>query len=391
MTELSEHESSTDPDTRSALIAVLRATTPSSVAPSHLDGTQHAPSGRAPLQRVTILVTLLLMLIGVALLGLLLGSISVAPSDVWSVLWHRIGGDAFVTPTWSRSTDLVIADVRLPRVLLAGIVGAALAVAGMVIQALVRNPLAGPGVLGVSTGAATGAVTVLRFGVLAGVATLHVAAFVGALVTLFVVFWIARTGANVTATRLVLTGMAVSAVLSALTSLLVLTSPDPTLASQVLFWTLGGFGSAEWDLLLLPTVTLFAGVLIALTQARHLNLLLSGEESAAALGLNVQRFRQWMFLLTAIMIGAAVAVSGVISFVGLMLPHAVRLLVGSDHRKALPVCVLLGAVFMIAADLVARSVLSPEELPVGIVTALVGGPAFVWMLRRNGTRAGARS
>src|SRR5699024_3036329 len=131
MTELSEHESSTDPDTRSALIAVLRATTPSSVAPSHLDGTQHAPSGRAPLQRVTILVTLLLMLIGVALLGLLLGSISVAPSDVWSVLWHRIGGDAFVTPTWSRSTDLVIADVRLPRVLLAGIVGAALAVAGM--------------------------------------------------------------------------------------------------------------------------------------------------------------------------------------------------------------------------------------------------------------------
>src|SRR5699024_6489957 len=324
-------------------------------------------------------------------LGLLLGSISVAPSDVWSVLWHRIGGDAFVTPTWSRSTDLVIADVRLPRVLLAGIVGAALAVAGMVIQALVRNPLAGPGVLGVSTGAATGAVTVLRFGVLAGVATLHVAAFVGALVTLFVVLWVARTGANVPAARLVLTGMAVSAVLSALTSLLVLTSPDPTLASQVLFWTLGGFGSAEWDLLLLPTVTLFAGVLIALTQAQHLNLLLSGEESAAALGLNVQRFRQWMFLLTAIMIGAAVAVSGVISFVGLMLPHAVRLLVGSDHRKALPVCVLLGAVFMIAADLVARSVLSPEELPVGIVTALVGGPAFVWMLRRNGTRAGARS
>src|SRR5699024_6523021 len=168
------------------------------------------------------------------------------------------------------------------------------------------------------TGAATGAVTVLRFGVLAGVATLHVAAFVGALVTLFVVFWIARTRTTVTAARLVLTGMAVSAVLSALTSLLVLTSPDPTLASQVLFWTLGGFGSAEWGLLSLPAVALFVGVAIALTQARSLNLLLSGEESAASLGLDVRRFRQWMFLVTAVMIGAAVAVSGVISFVGLM-------------------------------------------------------------------------
>lgn len=398
-TELDEHDATdTDPvgvaghdaDTRAALIETLRSDSPAHVDPTRPAEYPVTARDRTRLHRASVVITLVAALIGVALLGLLLGSIKVDASDVWSVLLHRIGGDWLVTPAWSRTTDLVIADVRLPRVLLAGIVGAALAVAGMVIQALVRNPLAGPGVLGVSTGAATGAVTVLRFGALAGVASLHVAAFAGALLTLFVVFWIARTRTAVTAARLVLTGMAVSAVLSALTSLLVLTSPDPTLASQVLFWTLGGFGSAEWNLLLLPAVALFAGVAIALTQARNLNLLLSGEESAASLGLDVRRFRQWMFLVTAVMIGAAVAVSGVISFVGLMLPHAVRLLVGADHRRALPVCALLGAVFMIGADLVARSVLSPEELPVGIVTALVGGPAFVWMLRRNGRGTGVR-
>lgn len=399
MTELNEHESTDaepagvaggDADTRTALIETLRSGSPAAFDPADPAGSNAAAAGRTRPHRASVVITLVAALVAVALLGLLLGSIKVNPADVWSVLLHRIGGDWLVTPAWSRTTDLVIADVRLPRVLLAGIVGAALAVAGMVIQALVRNPLAGPGVLGVSTGAATGAVTVLRFGALAGVASLHVAAFAGALLTLFLVFWIARNRTTVTAARLVLTGMAVSAVLSALTSLLVLTSPDPTLASQVLFWTLGGFGSAEWNLLLLPAVALFAGVVIALTQARNLNLLLSGEESAASLGLDVRRFRQWMFLVTAVMIGAAVAVSGVISFVGLMLPHAVRLLVGADHRGALPVSVLLGAVFMIAADLVARSVLSPEELPVGIVTALVGGPAFVWMLRRNGRGTGVR-
>src|SRR5699024_6953783 len=182
-----------DAEARTALIATLRSQSPANTDPAGSTPSDAATAARTRLHRTSVVITLLAALIGMALLGLLLGSIKVSPSEVWSVLLHRIGGDGLVTPAWDRTTDLVIADVRLPRVLLAGIVGAALAVAGMVIQALVRNPLAGAGVLGVSPGAATGAVTVLRVAVLAGVASLHVAAFGGALLTLFVVFWIART------------------------------------------------------------------------------------------------------------------------------------------------------------------------------------------------------
>lgn len=342
------------------------------------------PPGRVQL---TATVTTLAVALGaVTIAALAFGSVNVPWRDVWLVLGHRLAGEWLVTPTWSATTDTIVADVRLPRVLLAAIVGATLAVVGMVIQAVLRNPLAGPGVLGVSSGAATGAVIVLRFGAVAGMFTLNIAAFLGALLTLLAVFWVARAGGSMTTTRLVLSGMAISAVLSAVTSLLVLTSPDPELAGRVLFWTLGGFGASQWNLLIVPAVALSAGLAVLLLQARNLNLLLAGEESATTLGLDVQRFRQLMFVLAALLIGVSVAVSGVIGFVGLVLPHVVRLLVGSDHRRGLPVAALLGAVFMIGTDLVARTVLSPEELPVGIITALVGGPFFLWLLRRNSKR-----
>jgi iron complex transport system permease protein len=259
----------------------------------------------------------------------------------------------------------------------------------MSIQAIVRNPLAGPSILGVSSGAATGAVIVMRWGLLGlGAFTLHISAFAGALATLCIVFWVARTGGHMTPTRLVLAGIAMSAVLSALTSLLVLTSPDPQLASRVLFWTLGGFGSAQWKLLPLPVAALVIGLGIMLLQARRLNLLMAGDESATALGLNVHRFRQAMFVLAAALIGVVVAVSGVIGFIGLIVPHIIRFIVGADHRRALPAVALLGASFSIGADLVARTVISPVELPVGIITALVGGPFFIWLLRRDAQRQG---
>ncbi|MEU0931740.1 iron ABC transporter permease [Embleya sp. NPDC005971] len=382
-----------DRDPTAARIAVLRGE--GAAPPPDRGPPADVPGGRV---RLSLVVGVLLVaLFAAATAGLLVGSVPVPWSETWRILAHRIGGDAWVQPSWSRAHDLIIADTRLPRVLLAAVVGATLAVVGMVIQAIVRNPLAGPDVLGVSSGAATGAVLVMRWGVASvgglslGALTLNAAAFAGGLITLLVVFSVARSGGRVTAVRLVLAGVAVSAVLSSLTSLLVLTSPDPQLAAQVLFWTLGGFGSARWTLLLVPALALAIGLVVLLLQARNLNLLLAGEESAAALGLDVQRFRQGMFLLAAVLTGVVVAVSGVIGFVGLMLPHVVRLLVGADHRRALPVAALLGAVFAICADLVARTVLAPQELPVGIVTSLVGGPFFVWLLRRDARReAGAR-
>lgn len=339
---------------------------------------------RRRLRLVLAAATVLLLVVTTA--GVLVGSVGIDAVTAWRIIAHRIAGPALVAPDWTRSQDLIIADTRLPRVLLAGIVGAGLALAGTTIQAVVRNPLAGPGILGVLSGAAVGAVVVLRFGFGAQAVLIPVAAFAGALLAIIVVLAIAGRQGAMEPTRLVLAGVAVSSVLSALTSLMVLTSPDQGLASQVLQWTLGGFGAARWDRLVVPALVLAATCLILLPLARSLNVLLAGEESATALGVDVRRMRFGLIVLCAVLTGALVAVSGVIGFVGLMIPHIARMLVGSDHRRVLPVAIVIGAAFTIAADLAARTVMIPQEIPVGIVTALVGGPFFVWLLRRTGRR-----
>ncbi|PRZ44147.1 iron complex transport system permease protein [Antricoccus suffuscus] len=373
-------ETDTEVDERASLIARLRSSpTQASVRRVHV-----ASPGGHRLRLAATVTTLTVVLIAVTGFALSIGSVHIPLADVWGVIGHRIFPPGLITPTWNAVTDRIVADVRLPRVLLAAIAGMSLTVVGTVVQAVMRNPLAGPTVLGVSAGAATGAVFVMRFGLLVlGAYTLNIAAFLGALLTLLLVLSIAKYGGRISATTLVLTGMAISAVLSAITSFLVLTADDRTLASQVLFWTLGGFGSAQWKLIPIPAIVLVLGVSYALAQARNLNLLLTGEESAISMGLDVHRFRQRMFVLSAAMIGVTVAVCGVIGFVGLVMPHITRLLVGANHRRCLPVGMLLGAIFTIGADLLARTVISPEELPVGIITALVGGPFFLYLLRRT--------
>ena len=373
-----------DNEEQSRLLAVLRSSPdaandrPVAVsAPSAPERSASMPYGLS-----MGLLAIFMGLLGV--LGLMFGSVSIPAPTALGILVNWLAGFELVPVTWRGVYETIIIETRVPRVILAGAVGAMLAATGMTIQAIVRNPLAGPSILGVSSGAATGAVVVMRWGLMGlGAFTLYISAFAGALVTLIIVFWVARTGGHMTPTRLVLAGIAMSAVLSALTSLLVLTSPDPQLASRVLFWTLGGFAAAQWKLLPLPIAALVIGLGTMLIQARRLNLLMAGDESATALGLDVHRFRQRMFVLTAALTGVMVAVSGVIGFVGLIVPHIVRFLVGSDHRRALPAVALVGASFAIAADLVARAVISPLELPVGIITALVGGPFFIWLLRRD--------
>lgn len=380
-------EDQSDPETRAALLAVLRTSSSDSKSVPTAPSVTLSTAGN---RRYALVLAGMVALIGIAALaGLMIGSVTIPAGTALAIVVHWLSGGILIEPDWRQAYEIIIVQTRIPRVILAAVVGASLGVAGMVIQAIVRNPLAGPSILGVSSGAATGAVIVMRFGLIAlGVFTLHIAAFVGGLVALTIVFWIARTGGQMTPTRLVLAGIAVSAVLSALTSLLVLTSPDPQLAARVLFWTLGGFGSAQWSILPIPVASLAIGLAVMLVQARRLNLLMAGDESAVALGLDVERFRRAMFVLTAGLTGITVAVSGVIGFVGLIMPHIVRLMVGADHRKALPAVALLGASFTIAADLVARSIIAPLELPVGIVTALVGGPFFIWLLRRDARTLG---
>ncbi|NEB76356.1 iron ABC transporter permease [Streptomyces sp. SID14478] len=318
--------------------------------------------------------------VAVAVAGLALGSVSIPPGRVLDILFAGERTGAFASIVW---------DVRLPRIVLAIVVGAGLAVAGTVLQAVVRNPLADPFLLGASSGASSGAVLVIVLGLGAGAATtvaLPLAAFLGSMAALVTVYALARRGGTMTAGRLVLAGVAVQYILAAFTSLVLVLSAQAEHARAIMFWTLGGLGAARWDELALPTVVLTLGTVLLVALARPLDLLLAGEEGAHVLGLDTHRFRAAVFVLTSLVIGVLVAYSGAIGFVGLMVPHAARMFTGAGHRRLLPVAALGGAVFLLLADLVARTVAAPQEIPVGVVTALTGGPYFLWLLRR-GSRA----
>nr|WP_234816732.1 iron ABC transporter permease [Mycolicibacterium wolinskyi] len=340
-------------------------------------------AGRRGIPYGLVLMALAVMLAAAMTAGVVVGSVPIAPGEVWAIVAHAIH-PGLAEQSWPAVRESIVLDARLPRVVLAAVIGAGLAACGMTLQAVVRNPLADPMLLGVSSGASVGAVVVLVLGVGAlQIVTLPLAAFGGALAALVAVYFLARSGGRMTTVRLILAGVAVAEVLSALASLLIVTSDDPHKAQAAVRWMLGGLGGATWSMVWVPAVVVFLGVVVLLAVTRSLNLLYTGEEAAASLGLDVHRFRGAMFVVVALMVGAMVAVSGTIGFVGLIMPHVVRLLVGADHRRALPAAALLGATFLVACDIVARTVATPEELPVGILTALVGGPFFLWLMRRK--------
>ncbi|RCG16687.1 iron ABC transporter permease [Streptomyces reniochalinae] len=332
----------------------------------------------SPLRRTLVCAALTAMLLTGAVAGLALGSARIPVGEVLAALAGRSGPGPFTT---------IVLDVRLPRVLLAAVVGAGLALVGAVLQALVRNPVADPYLLGISSGASTGAALVVVFGI--GAVSMSVGAFAGAMVALLVVYAMARRGGAMTTGRLVLAGVAVQYVLSALTSLVLVTSSEKEHLRAILFWTLGGLGQARWDTLALPALVLLAGLVLLLALARPLDLLLVGEEGATTLGLEVGRFRAVAFVLASLVTAVLVTVSGSIGFVGLMVPHAARMVVGAAHRALLPVAALGGAAFLVLADLAARTVAAPQEIPVGVLTALTGGPFFLWLLRRSPRGEGA--
>jgi len=271
------------------------------------------------------------------------------------------------------------------------LVGAALAAAGSIFQALFRNPMADPAIIGVSSGAALGAIVVILAGGGAAFAGLGAAgaAFVGALLTAFLVYRLARLGPAVQVATLLLSGIAVAAIVSAVISL-VMTFAGQQIRS-IYFWLLGGLSGATWRSLAAATPLVVLGVAVAMLSAADLNLMALGEERAAQLGLEVEPFKRLLLATGSILTAAAVSVSGLIGFVGLMTPHILRRVVGSDHRRLIPASIVGGAAFMILADLVARTAVGPEEIPVGAVTAVLGGPFFLYLLRRERRAAGARA
>ena len=324
-------------------------------------------------------------------IAIAMGSVRVPPLTVWKILWSELLPHASGEPTdWTLQQRQIVWMLRLPRVLMAALVGAGLATVGVVMQAMVRNPLADPYMLGVSSGASVGAVSVLAWGSLslAGIYAISVGAFAGALIAAIVVYWLARVGGQIHSVRLILSGVAVGYFLLGLTSLITLTSGQRDLANALLTWTLGSLAGAQWDRLPLPAAVLFAGVVWLALQARSLNALLTGDETAATLGVNTHRLRRSLFVVVSMVTGTMVAVSGAIGFVGLVVPHITRMLVGSEHRRVLPVAALLGAIFLVIVDLLARVLFAPMEVPAGVITSLVGGPFFVWMLIRNSRRQG---
>ena len=321
------------------------------------------------------------MLIGLCVTaGISLGAAPVPFTTVWSIIINRIAPGT-IEAVWSAGRESIIWDVRFPRVVLAALVGAGLAVVGAVLQAATRNPLADPHLLGVSSGAALGAIlALLHTGLIFGLLTVPLFAFLGALLTTAVV--VAVTPFSGSADRLVLSGVAIAFVATALANLLIFLG-DPRAVHTVVFWMLGGLGLARWSQLAYPAVV-FSGCLIwILLRTRELNALAMGDETATTLGIPVRRFRAQIFVVTALLTGVMVAFSGVIGFVGLIVPHFIRLLAGSDNVRVIPLCALAGAVLLILADIAARIVMAPEDMPIGVVTGLAGGIAFIFILRRR--------
>lgn len=318
-----------------------------------------------------------------ATLGLVFGSVHVpSGSALWYVWAEMAGGHihADELPEYR-----IIVESRLPRVLTGIVVGAGLSLVGIVVQAMVRNPLADPYVLGISSGASVGATAVVLFGVLGalGPYAMPLAAFAGALVATAAVYLLARDSAGLAPLRLVLMGTALAYGFSAITTVLIFLAPAGDAARNVMFWLLGSLAAANWHTFWLVAVAVAAGAVLTVLCAERLNALAMGDDVAASLGVDAPRFRLGLFVLTALITGIVVSACGAIGFVGLVLPHVARLLVGADHRALVMLTPLLGAVFLVLADLIARTLVPPYELPIGAITAAVGAPVFLLLMRRK--------
>jgi iron complex transport system permease protein len=347
-----------------------------------------------------ILTVLTLALIIVAVVATAIGPANISVDKVTLIILSDVvskipflSDQVHITKTWTDGEAGIIMLVRLPRVILALLVGATLAVAGTAAQAIFKNPMADPYILGVSSGAAFGAALVITFGLFGITLTIplvlfdikfsaiQLGALIGGLLATFLVFNIGRTGSKLPVETVILSGIAVSAFFSAITSFLMYIGGHSL--SQVVYWVMGALWSADWNGIWLMLPTALVGCIIILAFSRDLNMLLLGDEPASHLGTNVSIVKAGILALMSLITAAAVSVSGIIGFVGLIIPHMMRLVVGPDHRILIPSSILVGAMFLTAADTFSRMVIQPTEIPVGIITALIGAPFFVYLLSRK--------
>lgn len=336
-----------------------------------------------PQRRRTVCGILLLLLCGAIVFSAAHGPANIRYEDAARLLLRGLGFNVSINlPANEIASDMVIINsIRLPRILIGALVGAALAVSGVTMQGVFRNPLADPGLLGVGSGAGFGAVLAITTGIASlSLWTLPAAAFAGALGTIFLIYALSMVRGRSDTTSLVLSGMALSVLLGALTSIAIIFTKSDYAGLQALGWLFGRLDGRGWEHLGVAIIPILAGTLLTFAYSRELNLFLTGEEAAQALGVNVPRTRAILLLLASLITGVAVSISGGISFVGLMIPHALRLLVGPDYRILLPASALGGAVFLVLADTLSRLIIQPAEINVGILTALLGAPFFLFLL-----------
>lgn len=343
--------------------------------------------------KVFVIVLLAITLLMTAVVSIGIGAVGVSVAQAVAILAKQI----HITLPWSFEShqESVLLTIRLPRILLGILIGSGTAVSGAAMQGLFRNPLSDPSLIGVSSGAAVAAailivlVTPAGFTGILGLFALPLTAFMGGLLATLAVYRLAKVADHTAVATMLLAGIAVNALAGAIIGLLTFVATDAQLRTLT-FWSLGSLGAATWSSVFASTPFILAAIILLPRLATALNAFLLGEAEAGHLGVNVERVKRSIVILCALAVGASVAVSGIIGFVGLVVPHLLRLIIGPDHRYLLPGSALLGAVFLLGSDLIARTIAAPAELPIGIVTSVLGAPFFLWLLRRDATRVSER-
>ena len=331
---------------------------------------------------IGVALILLIILVGSVMISVTLGSAKISVSEVYKVLGYKILGIKSFSEYATGPIPDVVWIIRFPRVVLAIAIGMALSISGVVMQAIVKNPLADPYILGISSGASLGATfaIMLGFGAVLGGNFVGVMAFIGALLVSFGVLLLANIKGSATSSKLILAGMALSAVCSSFSNFIIYIANDKTGMQSVTYWLLGSLAGAKWEtnIVILPVVII--ACIFFWSRYRVLNLMLLGDDVSITLGTDLHKPRHIYLIITSIMIGLSVYCAGVIGFVGLIIPHAVRMLFGTDHKKLIPISALVGAIFMICADALSRIVIPNSEMPIGILISMIGAPVFIYLM-----------
>lgn len=340
-------------------------------------------------QYAALMVLICVVIVLAVCFSVSVGAVEVNPANIFKIIVNRVSDKEVFVSAWDESVETIIWNIRFPRVIMAFIVGAGLSVCGVLMQALTKNSLADPYVLGISSGASAGAVSTIVLGwfsFMGGYSTIA-GATLGAIVSITLSLNIASMKGKITSTQLVMAGIATSALFTSLTNLIIYgyhTGSDKTKTAQ--YWMVGSLSGANWSRTGYVVMVFAVAIVIVLLFARDLDVLLLGDDVAESLGVNIGRIKLVIILMSTILTGVVVSVSGVIGFIGLVVPHIMRSIVGSKHGRLLPVVILAGGLFAMLADVVSRVIIDPEELPIGIISGLIGAPFFLYLIKKGRKR-----